>query len=481
MPSAIASVTKRVFRQALSFRTGDYWPITSTSEGNAGRTTAVFASLIGQPATSIVNRYLLQIGATNTGEWRRITTFAPLTGTITVNRAFTAQTATAEASELHKIRPDLYTLAGNEAIYKPGNMIYREVDGFVIPNGNAMIGFPRGMRVLNRILRLGTQTVKDLFDRVDSTTTPGGSWLESSGAWGISSERLYSVDDADGDFTTLDIDLKDGFIRTILRADTTASNNRCAAPAFRIREDYLGAVDLTNCLRVRLLNGAVDLVKRDAGSDTTIATSTQTVTDSIDYQIEILWAGSRIRVWFDGIEIISYELLGTDLKYLDYPRAGIRLEKTGTPGAAARVDSFYAYSLDSTHIAVDYEAQADSLMIRIPGIGMHLIGDGRYTDTTVLWLQGQGRLTEMAADSTFEAIASDTTAVLEITATDPGLQLFLDEARYLLYEHAAQPGNTADSEERAEYAQQAELARAARASSMKLEMPQPAAHFNFPR
>ena len=475
MPSSIANVTKSTFFQALSQKCGDYWPILSTSAGNAGRTTAVFTSLIGQQASAVVHHYLWQIGVTNTGEFRFITQFDPLTGTITVNRAFTTQTATAEASELHRIRPDLLTLAGNDAIYATRDMVYREVDGFIIPNGRAMYGFPRGMRNYSRAVLLGSQVAKDLFDRADSATSAGTPWVASAGTLGISGERLYFPDDADGDFATLDVDLRGGgYIRTVIRSDTTASHYRCPAAAFYIREDYLAAVDLTTCLRVRLLNGAVDLVKRDAGTDSTLATSTQTVTEAVDYQVEILWAGSRIRVWLDSVEVISYELLGTSLKYLDYPRAGIRFERAGTPTVTARVDSFYAYSLNQTSIIMDAEPQADSLMIRLPARGNKV-----YTSDDALWVQGQGRLTQMAADTTFETISFLSTAVLEIQTGDPGYQLLLDYARFILYEHKAQPGNTADADEREEYRKQAEIAKAMIDNG--LEMPQPAAHFSYPR
>ena len=98
MPSYVASATKGNLRQAISERLGDWWPLTSSASGNAGGTTAVFSSLIDRPTSSIDNLYLLQTGVTNTGEWRRISSFDPATGTITVVSAFTAQTLTAETS-----------------------------------------------------------------------------------------------------------------------------------------------------------------------------------------------------------------------------------------------------------------------------------------------------------------------------------------------------------------------------------------------
>ncbi len=435
----------------------------------------MFASLIGQPSSSVVNRYLLQIGATNAGEWRRIITFAPLTGTVTVNRAFTAQTATAEASELHVIPPGLYTKAGNEAIYKVRDMIYREVDSFLLPdNTDDWYHFPRGMRTLNHIYRVGSQTIKDLFDRADSTTNPGTGWVATTGTWGVISERLYAQTDANGDFLTRKIDLRDGYIRATVRGTPNhATVYRIPVLAFRIREDYLKAVDTTTCLLVRLQNAVVDLRKNDGGTETSLATATQTTTNGVDYIIEVLFIGSRIRIWVDGVELISYELLGTDLKYTSYPQVGVRWDKGGAPATAARLDDYYAYLVNRTVPFVDYEVQPNSLTLRIPAAGHGYPWEGE-----LLMVLGQAKLTEMAADTTFETIAADTTAVLEITTGDPAYQLLLDHARYILYEHAAQPGNIADAEERAEYARQAKIAK--EAIDTRLEMPQPTAMFHFP-
>ena len=480
MPYAIASATKRNLRQGVSFRAGDHWPLTTSSAGNAGGTTAVFASLIGQPASSIVNRYLLLNSGSNAGEWRRISSFAPSTGAITVVRAYTAEVAISVTAELHNIRPDLFTLAGNEAIYKVLDMVYREVVGFIIPNGNDWHGMPRNMRTVSRILRLGSQAIKDLFDRADSTTTAGADWTATTGTWGTIGERLYSATDADADFITRDAALKDGLILAVVRGTTNHDSvYRTLSLAFRIREDYAGAIDTTTCLLVRILgtgiNAVVDLRKNDGGTEASLKTGAFTNVNGTDYLLWIFFVGSYIRVWGDGVEVISHELLGTDLKYRDYPRVGIRLDKAGSPGTAARADSYYAYHVTPGAVVSEDEPQANSLAIRLPAQG------GRaYTDSTILMVEGQGRLTEMAADTTFEALASDTSAVLEIQTGDPAFQLLLDTARYLLYEHAAQPGNTADAEERTEYQRQAEIARAAMGDSTKLEMPQPAVRFKFP-
>ncbi|GEM_PF-4885076 len=477
MPYTIASATKRNFRNALSFQCGDDCPITATSAGNAGGTTAVFSGLIGRPVSSIENRYLLLNSGTNAGEWRPITTFAPASGTITVSKAFGAQVASAVTAELHVIPPHLFSKAGNEAIYKAGTAVYRQVEGHILPDSvDDWYAMPRGMRTVQQILRTGSSVVKDLFDRADSTTNPGTGWVETAGNWGVISERLYAQSDADADFLTRDVALKDGYIRATLRSDTTASHYRCPALAFRIREDYAGTVDTTACLLVRLLNGEVDLRKNDAGTETSLATSTQTVTEAVDYLVEILYVGSRIRVWLDGVEVISYQLLGTDLKYTQYPQVGIRWDKAGTPTVTARVDDYYAYNLAYTLPFTDWEQQADSLSIRIPAQGNKYPLSGE-----LLLVQGMGVLTEMAADTTYDTIASDTAAVMEIQTTDPAWQKLIAHAKAILYEHASQPGNTADATERGEYREMAAAARAALKDTERLAMPQVGVQFKYPQ
>lgn len=473
MPYFVASATKANLRQAVSERMGDWWPLTSSAAGNAGGTTAVFASLIGKPTSSIDNLYLLQTGATNTGEWRPITSFDPSNGTITVARAFTAQTASAQTSELHAISPALYTLAGNEATDKTYPAVYRLVEGHYILNyGQSLIGVPRNMRDVLRIRRGGLQLIGDKFDRANSTTAPGGSWVETTGNWGVISERLYAESDADADFVTHDPDLRDGYIRATVRGELNhATTIRIPNIAFRIREDYLKAVDTTTCLLVELRNGAVDLRKNDAGTESSLATATQTTTNGVDYLVEIEYEGTMVRVWVDGVLLISHELLGTDVKYLEYPQVGVRWDKGGSPTTAARADDFYAYSLQSMVEVTNWRQTGDRVALELDTPGY----------SNLFHVEGRAVLTEGAADSTFEAIASDATAVYEIQTTDPSWNVLVDTAKYLLYEHLSQPGNINDSEKRKAYMEGLGLAKASADESRRRHaMPRPLSQLKTP-
>lgn len=480
MPSYIASATKAALRQAISERLGDWWPITSSGAGNGGATSAVFASLIGLPSSSIDNLYLLQVGATNTGEHRRISSFDPATGTITVVRAFTAQTASAEASELHMISPTLYTLAGNEAVAKSWPAVYRPIYGHYLANSseaevgyaNNSIAVPRNLRDQLRVRMGGYARFKDLFRRANSTTTPGNSLVSTAGTWGITSELLYSATDADADFVTFDADLKDGYIRSALTGTLNhATVVRIPEIAFRIREDNGGAIDTTTCLIVRLQNGSVDLRKNDGGTEASLTTATQTTTNGTYYVVEVQFEGSLIRVWVDDVLLISYNLTGSDLKYMEYPQMGIRLTKGGSPTTAARVRELYAFTLHPLIDVTDLSQSGDRLTLQLATPGM----DRLYH------IEGRALLTAGASDTTFETIASPTTAVYEITTTDPAWTYLADEGAALMMKHVTQPANVFHKEQRDAFREATPMLVAeAAASRSKYAMPRPRGGFRHP-
>lgn len=443
MPIFIADTQKREARKALSFICGDWWPESLTTIGNAGGTTAIFSSLIGLAAASIIGKYLLLTSGTYTGQWRVISNFDNVTGTITVARAFGGQVASGVTVEIHEHRPDLYTLAINDAIlvtYTTG--VRRPVEvPIIIPDRSGIIGLPINLRTINSIFMGGPRKIKDLFDRADSTTSAGSDWTATTGTWGISSERLYSVSDADAGLLTRDPNLKDGYIQAIVRGTLNSGATYRSPPlCFRIAEDYLGAIDTNNYLLVRLLNGVVDLRKVDAGTESSLTTSTQTTSDGVDYVLGVHFAGDRIRVYLDRTVVIDYRLLGLNLKYLNNPRVGIRWDKAGSPATAARVDDYFAFDAYPEMPVQSYFHENDMLRLTInPAIG------------DLCFVRGHNTLSALAEDTTFGTLAADTTEAMEIELTDPAINILLNYAKYSLYKMLAQPGNTLDENEQQLY------------------------------
>ena len=495
MPIQQATTTKQTFTQQVcpwAFRRG-----TTSSAGNAGGTTAVASALIGLGTDHFVDMWLLCISS-NAGEFRRITAFTSASGTITVANAFTAQVGSGVTFEIWVFRPDMLTLAGNRAIPKVYPSVCRIYEGYVLSDADRqMYGVPRDiLHVWNiQYESRDSEDMDDHFARANSATDPGTGWTATAGTWGVTSERLYSVTDADADHLTHNPDepeLWDGLIEVIVRGTlANASTYRVPVPTFRIFEDRNGDIDTNNYLSVRLRatgtnsGGAVDLRKMDAGTETSLTEVALTTSNGVDYLVRILFVGNRIRVWVDDVEVITYELQGLNLKYAHQgKRVGIRWDVGGSPATAARVDDYRSHRIVPFMEIRDWEELGDGRTIRIPAQGRFSGMRGRSmarpaTDSlNERWLRfiGTSPLTLMATDTTNGTLASYTTAVLEIATTDPAWQLLLAQSLVELYDYVMQFGYEGNEEDLNKLAQAAakaanDLQGLKRSNSMVLPSP----------
>ena len=434
MPTISATLTKAQGRQDIAWVTGGYNAYTTSGAGNAGGTTATIAALAGIGPDYVVGKWLLLTSGTYTGQYRRITEFSG--STVTVADAFGGQVATSVTCEIYPYRPALYTQALNrasQALWRT-RAIYRVVTSHLITQSawpslvkSGVYPMPQNMRDVMRITRLGHLSVRDLFDRADSATSTGDNWTATAGVWGVISERLYSVTDTDGRMLTRDPNVSDGVIQVVLRGTlNSATVYRSPAIMFRIAEDRIGAIDTNNYLLVRLLNGTVQLRKVDGGTESSLTTATQTTTDDTDYQVRVQFIGPRIRVWVDDIELISYALTGLNLKYLTYPRVGIRWDIGGSPATAARVDDYFLFGVKEPYDWTDWMVDPDGQLIRLGTLGI-------YNPTGILLVEGYDVLSPLAADTTNGTLATDTATTMEIATTDPAYQTFIEQARAELY------------------------------------------------
>lgn len=434
MPTISATLTKASGRQSLAFLTGGYNTYTTSGAGNAGGTTAVIAALTGIGPDYVVGRWLLLTSGTYSGQFRRITEFSG--STITVANAFGGQVANAVTVEIYPYRPDLYTQALNRGAQTLWHIrsIYRIVTSHLITHAewpsiteNGVYPMPRNMRDIMRITRLGSKKVRDLFDRANSATAAGDNWTATAGVWGVTSERLYSVTDTNGRLLTRDPNVRDGVIQAIVSGTLNSGTvYRTPALLFRIAEDRNGDIDTNNYLLVRLLNATVQLRKVDGGTESSLTTATQTTADGTDYQLRVQFIGSRIRVWVDDIELIDYALTGLNLKYLTYPRVGIRLDLAGSPATAARLDDYFAFAVQDPHDWTDWVVDPDSQLIRLTTLGT-------VNPSGILLVEGYEILSLFASDTTVGTLASDATATMEIATTDPAYPTFIEQARAELY------------------------------------------------
>ena len=432
MPVATAQVSKQTLRRAVA-GPGGYRTRTTTSGGST--TTAIIAGLSGIGADYVLDfPWTLANDLANAGEFHRASSFSGTT--VTFADAFTATVANATSLDFYPYLPPLYTEAVNRAIrklYQQGKA-YRLINSHIIPHsqrklndGSGYYSMPRNMDRVFQVSMLGSLALRDLFDRADSTTEPGNSWVETTGNWGVISERLYAQSDANGDHMTRDFDLKDGVIQAIVRGTLASGTNyRTPALTFRIAEDRNGAIDTANYLLVRLLNGVVDLRKVDASTESSLTTSTVPTSDGTDYLLRVQFRGTHTMVWVDDVLLIDYNLTGLNEKFTENPRAGVRWDTGGTPATAARVDDYYAFHAEALTVWPDWSQAGDNNVLEIPAFGSR-------GPTGILYIEGGTILTTLTADGV-ASLDSDGTARVEIETTDRGYETLIEQARAELYQ-----------------------------------------------
>ena len=453
MPIPVAQLDKRALREPVAYRAGSWRPFTTSSAGAGGGTTLVIASLIGQPRDLILSQYFLCTSGTNNGEWRRATDFDPSNGTVTVPRAYTGQVASAVTVEMHTWRPDLYTQAINQALTELWGPLYRPILHHQVSwhSGETMTGRPRNAWKVNRVLQdtRPSRRQGDQFDRDASATDQGSDWTVTGGqgTWGVATtEELYSVTDVDEDTIIIanNQNVRHGVLQATYRGTlNSGATYRTFELCFRTRVDEDDDIDLNNTLLVRLLNGAIDLRKRDSGVESSLTTATVTTSDGVNYKVRVMFQGTWIRIFLDDQEVITYELTALNTKYVQYGHACIRLALAGSPATAARLDDYALFELVGTTEITDAWQSYDGR-----GVELSHRGEAYSTDeSALLWFECSAPLTQLAAD-TFETLTTDTTDLVEMEATDPARTLLTDWSVWCLYKQAVAPGNVIDLEDR---------------------------------
>lgn len=417
MPVYVATATPADYRQAVAQHplVNDWFPGTSTGAGTT--TTIVDSGLSGWGDNEFQEWYALQgSGGGAPGEWRTVDSFTG--STLTLRTANSVSLGNAKAYNLHKHRPDWYTMAGNTALRKLDRLVYRPVRGALLVPQYSQVAvtsasLPRNMRRATRIYSAGWLVLNDPFTR-GNATTPGNGWSPTVGAWGITSNRLYCVSDTDGDLMVRDFIAKDVFIQSTVVA--TFANG---SPDLVFRGS---ANDATNYLVVVLTATTVALKKVDASAaDSTLQSATGTFTTSVDHVVRIHAIGTRVLVWVDDVLYIDYQLLAGDVKYAEYTYAGFRLRRTGA--SAAGWDDYSIFSCTSGEMDLSDWSQ-DHMS--------EVVTFDHYLDPyDLLLVDGQALASAMPAATYSSAgagtLASDTTAVMEIATTDPAWELLVTQ------------------------------------------------------
>ena len=108
-------LTKRQARDVLSMKMGTV--ITRFATTAAGTsTTLISADVADYPPDMFEGTWPLVLTGGESVKWRLCTAYTASSGTFTIAPALAAAPGSAETVEIHAIRPDLYTLAINDAI-----------------------------------------------------------------------------------------------------------------------------------------------------------------------------------------------------------------------------------------------------------------------------------------------------------------------------------------------------------------------------
>ncbi|NWJ46482.1 MAG: hypothetical protein HXX08_11435 [Chloroflexi bacterium] len=188
-------------------------------------------------------------------------------------------------------------------------------------------------------LYLQRGTVIDGFTRANNATYPGRadsgqSWYPYQGTWGISSNQLYSASDATNDLLFLDSFTNNPTIQC------TISGTLNSATIYRLPCLIFCGLDNSNFLQLNLLNGAINLSKTDAGTNTVLSTTATTTADGTNYTLKVIKDGLSITVLKNGTSLISHTLASANFKYLQWTKVGCLLLKAGAPATAARWSSY---------------------------------------------------------------------------------------------------------------------------------------------
>lgn len=412
-----------------------YLSLLTSSAGNAGGTTAVIAALSGYGADYLLaTPWADAVDLANAGEFRRVISLVGTT--VTVANAYTAQVATSTTIDFYPYRPSLYTQALNRAsAWVFGNKhIYRYLSSHIISQSDRQLSgnlysMPRNMREVEKITYWGRLILRATFAAADTASGVSG-WTAGAGSIGIRSEQFYFPGDTNADYATRSEKIKNG-VWEFSTSGTMESSTvyRTIGLMFHHAVDYAGALDHNNYLVARLLNDAIadrlEIRKIDGGTESQLAVATVALTDGTRAVMRIETVGARIRGFVDDVQLIDYELIGPNLKYADYDRWGLRLDKAGAPGTAANVQELYAHEMVTPIDWTDWQQSRESQTLLIPSIG-------RRNPTGVLLVEGGEVLTALAADNT-QSLVDDGTALLEIATTDPAWQSYIAAAAVELY------------------------------------------------
>lgn len=180
-----------------------------------------------------------------------------------------------------------------------------------------------------------TTLFSDDFTRADNAAAIGGSgWTVVQGTWGIRSNQAYSVTGANNDLIMRDVGVSD----YTASMDTIGDYNT----NFRYGVLILSYVDANNYIFARIDSNVAELLKRVAGTSTSLTSGANTVTNNTTHNIKVTKSGNNLSLFVDGVQKGStVTLAGADITtFAGSTKVGMRLTTSGAPVDACNFDNF---------------------------------------------------------------------------------------------------------------------------------------------
>ena len=179
----------------------------------------------------------------------------------------------------------------------------------------------------------------DTFSRANSAVTMGNlesgeAWSVLGGTWGISSQRAYSVSNADANAVVVDVSAED-ITMTCKMTGGVLQGASELIPMIVFR-----CADSTHYWYVLLAGDVLTLGYNYAGG-TAVGSYTATFDNGTFYTVKVIAVGSSISVYLDSVLRISYTANSTLMAlYAGNTKCGMVLSKTFTPTGAVYWDDF---------------------------------------------------------------------------------------------------------------------------------------------
>lgn len=179
----------------------------------------------------------------------------------------------------------------------------------------------------------------DYFNRNSSNVVgkadTGQTWQVLSGTWATNGEKIYPVSDVNSNTIIIDPGITNYKVSALLYGQFAVVND------LRYLNIVFHCLDINNYMFTRAYANSIELYKIVNGSVMKIGNYYISTPDQFEYTITVICKGLNVKVFFNNIECINYDLNGTETStFPNYSSVGFRLSRGGNPTIIPTADNF---------------------------------------------------------------------------------------------------------------------------------------------